>query len=113
MALSFFHIGTFADGVKDFSPLGRGVYLPEFSLVGDLPKSGSQVCRNVWPGVITMNMVNMQLKLCAFEAERSQMFASAARVFFVTKYDLRAYVFIDPFLTNRRTKGSVKQSIIR
>jgi len=46
LALSFFHIGTFAVAAEDFNPLGRGVYLPQFDLLGNLRESGSQVLRS-------------------------------------------------------------------
>ena len=52
LALSFFHIGTFAVAAEDFNPLGRGVYLPQFDLLGNLRESGSQVCCNIWSEVI-------------------------------------------------------------
>ena len=47
LMLSFFLIGTFSDAERDFNPLGRGVYLPKFNLLGNLHESGSQVCCNV------------------------------------------------------------------
>lgn len=83
LALSFFQIGTFADAEGEFSPLGRGLYLPKFNLVDDIPRSGSQVCRNIWPRVIMLlvtiltacRSVNLQLRLCVFVTERPQMLA--------------------------------------
>lgn len=44
LALSIFHIVTPLDATEEFNPLGRGVYLPKFNLLGDMRESGSQVC---------------------------------------------------------------------
>lgn len=44
LALSICHIVIPLAAAQDFNPLGRGVYLPDFNLVGHLPKSGHQVC---------------------------------------------------------------------
>ncbi|KAL9987582.1 hypothetical protein ACROYT_G001917 [Oculina patagonica] len=43
LALSICHIVIPLAAAQDFNPLGRGVYLPDFNLVGHLPKSGHQI----------------------------------------------------------------------
>lgn len=63
LALSFLHIGTFADAVEGFSPLGRGVYLPQFDVLGNLHESGSQVCCNIRSEVIVCNITIIARKL--------------------------------------------------
>ena len=64
-ALSFFHIGTFAVAAEDFNPLGRGVYLPEFDLLGNLRESGSQVCCNIFSEVIVCKITIKSRKYVA------------------------------------------------
>lgn len=45
LALLISHIAIPFAAAEDFNPLGRGVYLPEFSLVGNSPKDFKpQVC---------------------------------------------------------------------
>ena len=61
LALSI--IGTFADAEGDFNPLGRGVYLPKFNLLGNLRESGSQVCCNVWSEVVVCKITLKARKL--------------------------------------------------
>ena len=112
LALSFFHIGTFADAAEDFSPLGRGLYLPELNLVDDIPRSGSQVCRHVWPRVIILlvKIPTACSRVDKLAAKAVRLLKQNARKhlhkqpgFFFTLNDLQ--VFINLVLTNRRTNG--------